>query len=310
MKRVHVPEVEDMAWFPGWLRTAMTNLLVVLSRKIGVIPALRALTQRLLAAHGHHQVVDLAAGAGGPMPEVVEDLRTVPGLGEVTLLMTDRFPNADAVRAFDDPKRPHLRYVADPVDEILNDAAWILEQHVGEDQNVVDRMWKILTHTQAVREQIRTVGDSFSIDAARGLTLSPMHPELRSKRILVADADKDVRRAAHEILGRLGCVVETAHDGEEALLMARTFAYDVVLTDIRLPDMNGAEVFRRMRELHSELPVVLMTGFGYDAEHCIVKARQMGLKAVLYKPFRLDQLLKTVAEAIHSCPSDGANGNS
>lgn len=200
--------------------------------------------------------------------------------------------------------------VADPVDEILNDAAWILEKHVGEDPSVVERLRKILAHTQAVREQIRTVGDSFSIDGARGLSQSPMHPELRAKRILVVDADKDIRRASHEILGRLGCIVETAHDGEEALLMARTFDYDVVLSDIRLPDINGAEVYRRMQELHADLPVILMTSFGYDAEHCIVKARQMGLKAVLYKPFRLDQLLRTVAEAVHPQPSSDASGHS
>ena len=42
------------------------------------------------------------------------------------------------------------------------------------------------------------------------------------------------------------------------------------------------------------MPLVLMTGFGYDPGHSIVKARQAGLQAVLYKPFRLDQLLDTV----------------
>ena len=47
------------------------------------------------------------------------------------------------------------------------------------------------------------------------------------------------------------------------------------------------------------MPMVLMTGFGYDPGHSIVKARQAGLQAVLYKPFRLDQLLETVEQVGH-----------
>ena len=123
----------------------------------------------------------------------------------------------------------------------------------------------------------------------------------------MADSDRSVRRAAHELLGRYGCVVETAHNGEEALLMARTFHYDTVIADIRLPDMNGADCFQRIRETHEHLPVILMTGFGYDSTHSIVKARQMGLEAVLYKPFRLDQLLTAVDNAVQG-PGRTGNG--
>jgi two-component system, sensor histidine kinase SagS len=48
--------------------------------------------------------------------------------------------------------------------------------------------------------------------------------------------------------------------------------------------------------------LVLMTGFGYDPKHVIVKARQAGLKTVLYKPFRLDKLLSAVETIISSNP--------
>ena len=54
---------------------------------------------------------------------------------------------------------------------------------------------------------------------------------------------KLVRCAARELLGRYGCDVETAHNGEEALLMNRSFQYDAVLIDIRLPDMTGYDCF-------------------------------------------------------------------
>ena len=67
-----------------------------------------------------------------------------------------------------------------------------------------------------------------------------------------------------------------------------------IISDSGLPDMNGYELMLKLKEVMSPLPLVLMTGFGYDAGHSIVKARESGLKAVLYKPFRLDQLLDTV----------------
>jgi DNA-binding NtrC family response regulator len=54
-----------------------------------------------------------------------------------------------------------------------------------------------------------------------------------------------------------------------------------------------------VREGQENLPVILMTGFGYDPSHSIVKARQQGLKSVLYKPFRVDQLLDEVEKNVN-----------
>lgn len=73
--------------------------------------------------------------------------------------------------------------------------------------------------------------------------------------------------------------------------MARLCSYDVMLADIRLPDLNGYEVFYRLRQIQPQARVILMTAYGYDPSHSIVKARQEGLGSVLYKPFRVDQLL-------------------
>lgn len=74
--------------------------------------------------------------------------------------------------------------------------------------------------------------------------------------------------------------------------------YDVVISDIRLPDMTGYELLIRLREIVDSVPMVLMTGFGYDPGHSIVKARQAGIDLVLFKPFRIDQLLDTIDRAI------------
>ncbi len=202
-----------------------------------------------------------------------------------------------------------LRGVANPVDEILNDAAWILERYIGHEPLVSERLQRILKHTRDIKQCIQTVGETAAPGTAHAqLPPRPERPKLRRKRILVVDSDDSVRSAAHELLGRYGCDVETAHNGEEAFLMVRSFHYDVVIADIRLPDMTGFECFYQIKQMHEHLPVILMTGFGYDPAHSIVKARQQGLKSVLYKPFRLDQLLTEVEKAVTS-PADAAGGN-
>ncbi|MCA9115412.1 MAG: response regulator [Planctomycetaceae bacterium] len=192
-----------------------------------------------------------------------------------------------------------LREVAHPVDEILNDAAWILERYIGHEPNVCDRLQRVLRHTRDIKQLIQKVGRSITPDVPHSpLPPRPERPRLQNKRVLVVDSDDTVRGAAHELLGRFGCEVETAHNGDEAFLMVRSFHYDVVIADIRLPDMTGFDCFHQLRQIHEHLPVILMTGFGYDPSHSIVKARQLGLKSVLYKPFRLDQLLNEVEKAV------------
>jgi CheY-like chemotaxis protein len=202
-----------------------------------------------------------------------------------------------------------LREVATPVDEILNDAACILERYIGHEPIVSERLQRILKHTRNIKQLIQKVGETFAPRAAH-VPLMPrqQRPLLRGKRILVVDADEGVRSAAHELLGRYGCEVETAHNGEEAFVMVRSFHYDAVLADIRLPDMTGFDCFYQLKQINEHLAVILMTGFGYDPAHSIVKARQHGLKSVLYKPFRLEQLLTEVEKAVSS-PADVASSS-
>lgn len=202
-----------------------------------------------------------------------------------------------------------LYEVADPVDEILNDATYILDKFGEKLPAAVSRLQNILKHTREIRDSIRKAGDVAGTGVAKGGGAGLMNqfqsPKLRHMRVLIVDSDKEIRRSAHEILGRFGVSVETAHNGEEALMMIRTHRYDAVVADIRLPDLKGSEFFQKVLEIDSRVEVILMAGFGYDANHSIVKARQMGLRSVIYKPFRMDQLVKAVEQA-----GGNASGNS
>jgi CheY-like chemotaxis protein len=195
--------------------------------------------------------------------------------------------------------------VALPVDDILNDAVNIMERYIGHEPDVVERLHRILRNARDIKQVIQKVGKAMApVQALPQAAQAPEKANLKGRQVLVADADESVRGAAHALLERYGCIVETAHDAAEAIYMVRHMnmsgGYDAIIADIRLPDMCGYELLLKLQELMGQVPLILMTGFGYDPSHSIPKSRQAGLPAdwVLYKPFRLDQLLETVERVV------------
>jgi CheY-like chemotaxis protein/PAS domain-containing protein len=193
--------------------------------------------------------------------------------------------------------------VAMPVDDILNDAVNVMERYIGHQPDVVERLQSILRNARDIKQVIQKVGQSMAPTEAQPPSARvELRPALVGRRVLVVDADEGVRSAAHALLERYRCIVETAHDGSEAQFMVRCLStdqhYDAIIADIRLPDMSGYDLLLKLKEVMPVVPMALMTGFGYDPGHSIVKARQAGLKAVLYKPFRLDQLLEAVEHLV------------
>ena len=184
------------------------------------------------------------------------------------------------------------REVVLPVDDILTAATAVLDRWIGHEPEMADKLKTILASARAIKQCIQKVGENLAPPAKiSGDGEQAAHPSLKGLRVLVADNDERVRRSAHGLLGRFGCTVETARDAREALTMAKLSTYDAVLADIRLPDMAGYEVFSSLKNAQPKARVILMTAYGYDPSHSIVKARHEGLHAVLYKPFRVDQLL-------------------
>src|SRR5207248_6689457 len=128
------------------------------------------------------------------------------------------------------------REVALPVDEILAAATGILDRWIGVEPDIADKLKKILASARLIKESIQRVGEGMT---TKPLSYQPVEAPSRVKgmRVLVADNDERVRRAAHSLLGKWGCIVETARDGREAITMAKLGRYDAMLADIRLPDL-------------------------------------------------------------------------
>src|SRR5262245_30279390 len=80
--------------------------------------------------------------------------------------------------------------------------------------------------------------------------------------VLLIDDDQGTMDLLKEVLQKEGYTVEEAKAGQEALARARASSFDVVLADLRLPDLGGIEVLRTLQALDPDLPVIVMTAFG------------------------------------------------
>jgi FixJ family two-component response regulator len=115
--------------------------------------------------------------------------------------------------------------------------------------------------------------------------------------ILIVDDNETFLYAARELLmrQRRGFLVDTAADAEQALLAIRRLNYDVVVSDIRLPGLQGLELLEECRRIRPETPVVLITGYG-DRE-LEEEAARRGAYAFLHKPVAAEAFCSVVDRA-------------
>ncbi len=114
-------------------------------------------------------------------------------------------------------------------------------------------------------------------------------------RILVIDDDEAVRESVHRILRSAGYSVQTAASGEAGLELARGGAFDVILSDLRMPGISGVDVLRHLREMRVDSSFIVMTGFG--TVDTAVESMKLGAIDFVQKPFFRDELLMRVRAA-------------
>lgn len=113
-----------------------------------------------------------------------------------------------------------------------------------------------------------------------------------TRRILVVDDDPDIRQVLQDRLESYGYTVKTAVDGREALQELGRAAYDGMLLDIRMPDLDGLEVLEQVRKSHPLMPVVMITASA--SEKRATQAIRKGAQAYLFKPFDMEQIKRVV----------------
>lgn len=114
-----------------------------------------------------------------------------------------------------------------------------------------------------------------------------------SKKILLVDDDSELRDAlAEQLMGVEDFDVYEAETGSEAIERARTEMHDLVILDIGLPDMDGREVCRKMRDEGVKCPIIMLTGQGDDED--LIEGLEAGANDYVTKPFRFPVLLARI----------------
>ncbi|RMH38931.1 MAG: sigma-54-dependent Fis family transcriptional regulator [Deltaproteobacteria bacterium] len=114
--------------------------------------------------------------------------------------------------------------------------------------------------------------------------------------ILVIDDERGIRSLCRDVLGRAGYRVDLAETGADGVARARGGRYDLILSDIRLPDVDGLQVLEQVRAAHPDQTVILITA--YPSVDTAVRGMKLGARDYIAKPFTPDELRMVVARAL------------
>ena len=194
--------------------------------------------------------------------------------------------------------------LSEPLQDILREVDYLLSS-VPHDAESATHIARIRTDVESIRSRVREVGagPTTLLGIERALADKTVDPVLAGRRVLVADDEPKIRRIIGDVLRNRGCDVTICESGSRAIEVinraaAEKSTIDLVVSDIRMPDRNGYEVYSAVRRTLGDVPVILMTGFGYDPHHSIVRASQEGLHAVLFKPFPVERMVDEVRKAL------------
>jgi CheY-like chemotaxis protein len=123
-----------------------------------------------------------------------------------------------------------------------------------------------------------------------------METDETKKKILVIDDEEIVRTCCERTLGAMGYEVDATGDGAEGLMLVREKKYDLIVTDLKMPDMDGIEVMKNIRVIQPGTKVVFITG--YIAAGTREEVLATGAFSCLEKPFGPEDLLREVIKAI------------
>jgi len=115
-------------------------------------------------------------------------------------------------------------------------------------------------------------------------------------RVLVADDEASIRELLSKTLALADYEVDVAHDGRAALERLRTTQYDLLITDLKMPGVDGLSVIREARRYRPDLPIIIITGFSTEAS--AIEALNLGVSGYLTKPFRVPKVLAAAAKAL------------
>ena len=143
------------------------------------------------------------------------------------------------------------------------------------------------------------------LKSAAAPTRSPAVP---SRRILVVEDDRDLRKLNAIVLLRSGYQVDAAEDGEAGWAALHANHYDLLVTDNDMPRLSGLGLVKKLRSAHMALPVILAAATLPPEEPLWDRDPSLDLTATLLKPFPAARLVETVQEVLHASADAGVPG--
>ncbi|HSV16604.1 MAG TPA: response regulator, partial [Tepidisphaeraceae bacterium] len=193
--------------------------------------------------------------------------------------------------------------VAGPLNDITLDATTLIDEYIGHD-DLRQKLQQILENVTLIRKSLRQAAEGTNTKILGAAEVKGEQDTIiANARILVADDEPNIRTTISDVLRKYHAAVTMVTNGSEAIAQLEQGDFDLVISDIKMPDKSGYDVFAAARKHSQTVPVILMTGFGYDPNHSIVRASQEGLQAVMFKPFKVDQLLTEVRKALQPQPA-------
>ena len=116
------------------------------------------------------------------------------------------------------------------------------------------------------------------------------------QRVLVVDDEPSIRDLLSKALALADYDVDIAPNGQEALEFMKQRAYNLLITDLRMPGLDGLTVIGEARCIHAGLPVIVVTGFSTEAS--AIEAANVGVSGYLTKPFKIPRVLEVAARAL------------
>ncbi len=116
------------------------------------------------------------------------------------------------------------------------------------------------------------------------------------QRVLLVDDEEDLRETLADLLAHVGYRVTTADNGCSAVAAARAQGFDLLLTDLRMPDMDGAETITAIKRIDPAIRVIVVTG--YSSEEAAADCRRRGADEIVPKPFDIKELLRIMERVV------------
>ena len=116
----------------------------------------------------------------------------------------------------------------------------------------------------------------------------------KDEKILVCDDDDTLRVTMERLLTKQGYKVTAVSNGKAALEESGKASYDIIVLDVRLPDMDGIEVLKTIKEIYGVRPIAVIVVTGFASEDAPVEALRLGASDYLIKPFDMSDFLHSV----------------